>query len=181
MESLIYEVSMSHYDIYTIYRNFQGLLMTVDDSFFWCLALPSPDLSLACAPLASSPWEADLLARWLRDGLSVCFCFRWLMIIQLRHNNVTLSFHHRVGHRFWPCPKIFVDLHGSQILLTDDVQLGVCRIFLRYVFFFQGRPFTLTPTYRMPVHDEKTLHISRSIIQMSLFPWQKKTHLILRM
>ena len=91
MESLIYEVSMSHYDIYTIYRNFQGLLMTVDDSFSWCLALPSPDLSLACAPLASSPREADLLARWLRDGLSVCFCFRLLMITQVRHDNVTLS------------------------------------------------------------------------------------------
>ena len=42
----------------------------------------------------------------------------------------------RAGHRFWPCPKTFVDLHGSQILLTDDVQLGVCHTFLRYVFFF---------------------------------------------
>ena len=27
-------------------------------------------------------------------------------LTQVRHNNVTLSFHHHVGNRFWPCPII---------------------------------------------------------------------------
>ena len=49
-------------------RSFSGVFScgTLADSIFWCLALPSPVWSLACAPPASSSREADLLAQWLR-------------------------------------------------------------------------------------------------------------------